>query len=97
MANWQFENNHGRIARLYPNPTNMTFRFGGKVGEVKTDMNPNAGYYFIPLSHPNYKVLVDLLYLCAEHDWNVYARTKETLSPDGFAEVLYLVQDFNRQ
>ena len=67
-----------------------------EVGEVKTDMNPNAGYYFIPLNHPNYKALVDLLYLCATNDWNVYARTKETLSPDGFAEVSYLVQDFNR-
>ncbi len=96
MANWQFENNHGRIARIYPNPNSVIFRFGGKPAEVKTDMNPNAGYYYIPITHPNFKALVDLLYLCAEHDWNIYARTKETLAGDGTAEVLYLVQDFDQ-
>jgi len=96
MANWQFENNHGRITRIYPHTDKLYFRFGGKSTEVKTDMNPAAGYYFIPLTHPNYKALADLLYLCAEQDWNIFARTKETLDSAGYAEVIYLVQDFDR-
>ncbi|HQR31519.1 MAG TPA: hypothetical protein PLK30_02200 [Blastocatellia bacterium] len=96
MANWQYENNHGRITRIYPHTDKLFFRFGGKTSEVKTDMNPKDGYYFIPVTHPNYKALADLLYLAAEHDWNIFARPKEALTADGYAEVTYLVQDFVR-
>lgn len=95
MANWQFENNHGRIARLYVTDK-LYIRFGGKSSEVKTDMNPANGYYFIPLTHPNYTAMANLLYLCAANDWNINARTKEALATDGTAEILYLVQDFDR-
>jgi hypothetical protein len=94
---WNFEKNHGRITRIYPEPTGVYFRFGGaQSGDSQTAMNPTNGYYFIAMSHPNYKVLVDLLYLAAEHDWNLQARTQPTLGTGGRADVLYLVQDFLR-
>lgn len=94
---FNFEKNHGRITRIYPEPTGVYFRFGGaQPGDWQTGMNPTNGYYFIPMSHPNYQALVDLLYLAAEHDWNLMARTQPTLSLGGRAEVIYLVQDFTR-
>lgn len=60
-------------------------------------MNPTNGYYFIPMSNPNHEALVDLLYLAAEHDWNLQARTEPILGIGGRADVIYLVQDFVRQ
>ena len=95
-TNWNFEKNHGRITRIYPEPTGVYFTFGGKPGQWETAMNPANGYYYIPLTHPNYKTLVDLLYLAAEHDWNLQARTQPALGTAGRAEVIYLVQDFTR-
>ncbi len=95
-TNWNFEKNHGRIKRLYPSPDGVYFSFGGQPGQWQTAMNPANGYYFIPLAHPNYQSLVNLLYLAAEHDWNLQARTQPTLGTGGRAEVLYLVQDFAR-
>lgn len=91
-----FEHNHGRITRIYPEPTGVYFRFGGQPGQWETSMNPTNGYYYIPMSHPNYKPLVDLLYLAAEHDWNLQARTQPALGTGGRADVIYLVQDFSR-
>lgn len=93
-TNWNFEKNHGKIKRIYPEPTGVYFRFGGNAGEFQTAMNPTNGYYFIPMTHPNYRVLVDLLYLAAEHRWNLQARTQPTLGTAGRADVIYLVQDF---
>jgi hypothetical protein len=97
MATWDFDSNHGRIARIYSDSGRLYFRFGGKKSEVKTDMNPKDGYYFIPISHPNYRSMVDLLYLCAAQDWNLGARTQDHLTPEGHAEVAYLIQDILRQ
>ena len=96
MAAFDPENNHGRITRIYPDSGRVYFHFGGKKKESKTDMNPKDGYYFIQVSHPNYRAMVDLLYLSAESDWNLKARTQGQLSPEGHAEVVYLVQDFDR-
>jgi hypothetical protein len=95
-TNWNFEKNHGRITRIYPEPTGVYFTFGGQPGQWQTAMNPANGYYYIPLTHPNYKSLVDLLYLAAEHDWNLQARTQPALGTAGRAEVIYLVQNFSR-
>jgi hypothetical protein len=95
-TDWNFEKNHGRITRIYPEPNGVYFTFGGQPGQWQTAMNPANGYYFIPLTHPNYKSLVDLLYLAAEHDWNLQARTQPALGTAGRAEVIYLVQDFAR-
>lgn len=95
-TNWNFEKNHGRITRIYPEPTGVYFTFGGQPGQWQTAMNPANGYYFIPLTHPNYVSLVNLLYLAAEHDWNLQARTQPALGAAGRAEVIYLVQDFSR-
>lgn len=91
-----FANNHGRITRIYPEPTGVYFTFGGQPGQWQTAMNPTNGYYYIPLTHPNYASLVNLLYLAAEHDWNLQARTQPTLGTGGRADVIYLVQDFAR-
>jgi hypothetical protein len=91
-----FGNNHGRITRIYPEPTGVYFTFGGHAGEWQTAMNPTNGYYYIPMSHPNYQALVNLLYLAAEHDWNLQARTQPALGTGGRADVIYLVQDFAR-
>jgi hypothetical protein len=91
MANFDFEQNKGKIARLYPDKKQLYFRFGG-AGSVSA-MPPPGGYYFIPLTHPNYHALVDLVYLSAERDWIVRARTEPALVA-GHAEVIYLVVDF---
>jgi len=89
-------NNHGRITRIYPHPDGVYFTFGGLPGQFETAMKPTNGYYSIAMSHPNYKALVDLLYLAAEHDWNLQARTEPALGIGGRADVVYLVQDFSR-
>lgn len=96
VTNWNFEKNHGRITRIYPYLDGVYFTFGGQPGQWQTAMNPANGYYFIPLTHPNYQSLVNLLYLAAEHDWNLQARTQPTLGNAGRADVIYLVQDFAR-
>ena len=96
QGNPNFGNNHGRITRIYPEPTGVYFTFGGQPGQFQTAMNPTNGYYYIPISHPNYKALVDLLYLAAEHDWNLQARTQPVLGTAGRADVIYLVQNFSR-
>jgi hypothetical protein len=95
-APFGFGQNHGRITRLYPEPTGIYFTFGGKPSQWQTAMNPANGYYYIPTTHTNYKALVDLLYLAAENDWNLMARTQPTLGVGGRADVIYLVQDFAR-
>lgn len=89
-------NNHGRITRIYPHPDGVYFTFGGLPGQFETAMKPTNGYYSISMTHPNYKALVDLLYLAAEHDWNLQARTQPVLGTGGRADVIYLVQDFSR-
>lgn len=91
MANYDFEQNKGKIARLYPDENQLYFRLGG-TGSA-TAMKPQDGYYFVPLTHANYKALVDLVYLSAERDWVVKTRTKPALVA-GHAEVVYLVVDF---
>ena len=96
QGNPNFGNNHGRITRIYPEPTGVYFTFGGQPGQFQTAMNPTNGYYYIPISHPNYRALVDLLYLAAEHDWNLQARTQPALGIGGRADVIYLVQNFSR-
>lgn len=95
-TNWNFEKNHGRITRIYPEPGGVYFTFGGQPGQWQTAMNPANGYYFISATHPNYQNMVNLLYLAAEHDWNLHARTQPTLGAAGRADVIYFVQDFNR-
>ena len=93
MAKWDFEQNLGQIARLYPDVNRTYFTLGG--GGVKTAMKPNNGYYFIPTTHGNYMTLVNLLYLCAEYGWVLQVRTQETLV-GGHAEVIYIVVDYKR-
>jgi hypothetical protein len=91
---FNFEKNHGKIKRLYPTTDGVYFSFGMNAGESQTAMNPTNGYYFIATTHPNYKALVDLLYMAAENRWNLQARTQPTLGTAGRADVIYLVQDF---
>lgn len=88
-----FEGNHGKIKRIYPDTTGVYFRFGGNPGEFQTAMNPANGYYFIPMTHPNYQALRELLYVAAVNRLNLQARTQPTLI-GGYAHVIYLVQDF---
>jgi hypothetical protein len=93
MANNDFEQNKGKIKRLYPDGTELYFSLGG-AGSV-TAMNPANGYYVIHNSNANYIVLVDLVYLCAEHGWTLKVRTQPNLNSNNIAEVVYLVVDFN--
>ena len=92
MRTHGYEQNFGKVSRLYP-----TDQDGGRVffklKGVKTAMLPGTGYYFIPKRHVNYRALVDLLYMAAKGKYTVKVSTKKALV-DGFAEVSYLVVDF---
>lgn len=57
-------------------------------------MNPTDGYYYFSTVHGNYKAMVELLYLAADRQWTLYARTDPTLDSNGHAVVQYLVVDF---
>jgi len=81
--------NYGKVERLYPSKDGTNFKVRG--GETR--MYPESGYYFIPLDHPNYKALIDLLYKAAENGWTLYVRTEEKLNAKGTAVVAYLVVD----
>ncbi len=93
MANSDFEQNKGKITRLYPEGNKTYFTLGG--AGAKTAMSPNNGYYFIPATHGNYRALVDLLYLCTVHGWVLQVRTQPALV-GGHGEVVYLVVDYQR-
>lgn len=86
MANHDWHENYGYVAKLYPEPNKVYFA----LKDGKTAMNPTNDYYFVPKSHPNYEALVALLYMAADSRYVLYARTKENLV-NGFAEVIYLV------
>jgi redox-regulated HSP33 family molecular chaperone len=57
-------------------------------------MNPVNGYYYVPMTHNNYKAMIDLLYKAVEQKWTIYARTSTQLDSNGFATVLYFVVDY---
>jgi hypothetical protein len=92
MANYDFENNLGKIARIYPDGNGLFIRFGGP--GAKTAMHPTNGYYQLPITHPNYQAMVNLVYFSAQNGWTVAARTSANLESDGAAEIVYLVVDF---
>ena len=81
--------NYGKVERLYPSIDGTFFKVKG--GETR--INPESGYFFIALDHPNYKALIDLLYKAAESRWTLYIRTEERLNAKGNAVVVYLVVD----
>ena len=81
--------NYGKVGRLYPTKDKTFFKLVGG----KTAMNPDKGYYYIPISHNNYDAMISLLYKAAELRYKIYARTQPNLV-GGFAEVLYLVVDW---
>jgi len=60
-----WKENFGRIKRLYP--TSSKFLFSLKDGV--TTMDPEGGFYYIPLEHKNYRTLSDLLFKAAENQW----------------------------
>jgi hypothetical protein len=88
MANNDFNENYGQVKRLYPDQNQLYFTLKGG----RTAMSPTDGYYFIPTSYPNYKSLVDLVYLCAELGWTLQVDTNPALV-GGHAQVRYLVVD----
>jgi hypothetical protein len=87
---WGYNKNYGKVGRIYIDENNVFFR----LKDGKTEMNPTSGYYVIQTSHKNYSSLVGLLLTAASNRYTIYVRTKETLNPQGHAEVYYLVVDW---
>lgn len=94
--NYDYGQNFGKVKRLYPTmgtypvPAKTFFQLKGGT----TAMNPTDGYYYFSPSHNNYKAMLELLYLAADRQWTLYARTDPALDSNGNAQVLYLVVDF---
>jgi hypothetical protein len=82
--------NYGTIKQLYVNAAMVYFKLEG--GE--TEMNPNKEFYYVPIAHPNYAALKDLLYLAAEKRYIVKVRTENQLDANGFACVQYIIVDW---
>ncbi len=89
--NWnsKWTNNYGYVSRLYPSDNKVYFSLKGG----KTFMSPLRNYYYISISHPNYRAMVDLLYLAADKRWKLFVKTKNKLDANGFAEAEYFVVD----
>ena len=87
--NWSFQNNFGRVRRLYPDQGGVYFTLTGG----QTSMNPQNGYYRLLRSHRNYESLVDLLYMATENRWTLQVRTENQLDSNGHAQVNYFVVD----
>ena len=88
----KYEQNYGRVARLYPTASDGG-RVFFKLQGGQTAMNPKAGYYFLSKRHENYQAMVDLLYMAAKHGYQIKVSTKPALVGD-FAEAVYFVVDF---
>jgi hypothetical protein len=72
---WAVANNYGRVTLVYPDPGGVYFQLLGG----KTAMQPKDGYYYLPISHPNYQAMCDLLYRAAEKRWKLYVNTEPKL------------------
>lgn len=75
------------VDRLVSSAAGTFFRLSGE----KTAINPDRGYYFISTDHKNYSSLNDLLYRAAERRWNLRVRAEDEPTPDGHANVIYLI------
>lgn len=82
--------NYGTIKQLYVNAGMVYFKLEG--GE--TEMNPSKEFYYVPITHPNYAALKDLLYLAAEKRYIVKVRTENQLDANGYARVQYIIIDW---
>ena len=92
MANFDFNETHGKIKRLYPDVPGLYLTVGG-AGSQTAMLSSTVIYYLIPRAHANYDALVDLVYLCAQQGWKLQIRTQP--APVGnAAQVIYLVVDF---
>ena len=89
QANPNFEQNYGKVKRLYVEAGGVYFSLTGGV----TAMKPVNGYYFIPKTHQSYADLVQLLYVSAFNRWPIQVRTEAALNANGHAHVVYLVVD----
>jgi len=87
---WRAANNYGRVTSLYPDRGGVYFRFPGG----KTAMEPKDGYYYLPVSHPNYQAMYDLLYRAAEKRWKLYVNCDPKLNAGGHATANYFVVHF---
>lgn len=78
---WVVANNNGRVTLLYPDSGGVYF----KLIDGRTGMQPKDGYYYLPLSHPNYQAMYDLLYRTADKKWQLYVNCDPELNANGHA------------
>ena len=93
-APYDFENNYGKVKRLYPDGGGIYFTVGGP--GTQQQMHPQNGYYFISAGQTNYDKLIGLVYLAAQNGWTLKIRTQPSLDAGhaNAADVIYLVVDF---
>jgi len=87
---WVVANNFGTVTLLYPDRGGVYFKLiGGKTG-----MQPKDGYYYLPLSHPNYQAMYDLLYRTADKKWRLYVNCDTKLNANGHATANHFAVHF---
>jgi len=82
--------NYGRVTLLYPDRGGVYFSLIGG----KTAMQPKDGYYYLPMNHPNYQPMYDLLYRAAEKRWRLYVNCDPKPTAGGHATANYFVVYF---
>ena len=92
MAIYGGEENYGVIKRLYVYVEGILFQFAGG----QQSMNPDRGYYFVSIDHPNYNAIISLLYMVANCGYTMQARTEPNLNESKFAVVRYIVVNWER-
>ena len=80
--------NFGKIKLLYADAS-QGYYFSLTGG--KTAMNPKRGYYYVPQTHKNKSVIVDLILRAAERGWTIKVRTQKALDKNGYAPVEYIL------
>lgn len=93
--------NRGTVKTLFPDSGSNYTKFsleGGQTAVFSLAPEPrDHDYYYLDGARPNYDALVGLLYLAAEHKWEIQARATgkiETTLSSNLAQVSYLVVEF---
>jgi hypothetical protein len=79
----------GIFTRVYTDEVRTLFQLDNAAGPA-----PKNGYFEVPLSHPNYKVMFSFGLAAAIKKTSVHIRTNDALSAGEHGVVTYIVADY---
>ena len=79
----------GRVQRIYTTSGTAYVRL-----DVPAELRPLDGYFALRQSHTNYNALYSLALVAAVNGYDLQIRTQVDISPTEYADVRYMVVDW---